>query len=651
MIATKPLFTPVTSSEFSNPVVSFDSRGELLSSYADIVWDFSSHIHNRNVCKSRALIDFNAPLQNKTKLTCSVNKRLLSGIKEFLYVRNNVPHPRSGKVLAPQTLIAKFYAITTLINYLTLNDKDCLSKFSSEDVEPFISFVKGRNPKLAKNTLLKYLSVIEDLYHYRDKLNYGIKKHPWPNSSVIYLSNDRKKNGGRLEKQTPCIPDHLCSDLLQKSVSYLKENSKRIIFVYSKLKSELNKQHWQLLKEGKRSNALKSDRPDKHALYLASRTFSYRNLVKGTLEKYGFESKLDLNSSIVKARTCCYVVLALTTGMRNSELASLTNESLYKTTGWDDEEYLWLKGYTYKLEAEPKPAKWMVPEIAKIAINHLTEIGLIYNTNIIRSLPYLSDTERDHQNGLLHHLFIANDTTTNTFNGLSNSLWNMCLKQLAVQFNLTVKDSDNELKLPTGTVWPLTSHHFRRTFACLAARSALGDLRYLREHFKHWSLDMTLHYANDQNQDDSLFDEILTERNELQASIVSDWITTDKPVSGGRGETIATFRQRGQLQTADNLKGLVKQISNSVFVRGTGHSWCLASGDGCGGEGLYDAIQCVDCDNSVIDKSHLSTWQGIKQQNQELLALEDSGIATKQRAKLYINQADKIINKMSEIQE
>jgi len=158
---------------------------------------------------------------------------------------------------------------------------------------------------------------------------------------------------------------------------------------------------------------------------------------------------------------------------------------------------------------------------------------------------------------------------------------------------------------------------------------------------------MTLHYANNSDFDDSLFDDVLTERNELQRLLVTDWISTDTPLLGGRGKGIATFRQRGMLKTAKDLPNFISQISDSVHIRGTGHSWCLASGDGCGGEGLYDAIQCVDCNNAVIDKAHLPTWKGLQQQQTELLKLPDSGEVIKQRAMKYINQAKKIIKCVS----
>lgn len=638
----KPDFNPVTQG-VSNPVITLGSDGAPISYFHDNVWNFTSYISNKNVSKSRAIIDFNVKLANGSSLTEEANKTLLKGMKEFLYVRNNIPHPRSGKVLSPQTLIGKFFSLITLTNYLTSIGKNCFSEFTSNNVEPFIEFVKVRNTMLASNTLNKYLSVIEDLYHYREHLNIGLSEHPWPEHSANYLSGDIKKGGLRFEKQTPCIPDDICASLFQQAIEYLQTNSERITKALTLTEAELNKRYWKALKAGANTNALKNDRKDRKALYLASRTYGYKKYRDKTLAKYGFTNIRELTKSVVTARVCCYVVLALTTGMRNSELASLTSDSFYKSTGWDDEEYYWLKGYTYKLEDEPKPAKWMVPDVVELAINHLTKVGLVYNTDIIRAHNHISSKEAAHQDELLHHLFISFDTKTNLYNGISNSHWNASLRKLAEEFNLVVKTSDNDLNLPIGTTWPLASHQFRRTFACLAARSALGDIRYLREHYKHWSLDMTLHYAKNNEVDDTLFDEVLTERNELQTALVSDWITTDTPLTGGRGEAIATFRQRGQLKTSTNLKTLVSQISDSVFIRGTGHSWCLASGDGCGGEGLYDAIQCTDCDNAVIDKTHLPVWSGLKQQHEELLQLDDSGVSTKERALKLINKSKSVL--------
>ena len=647
MIAIKPEYLPIKSTMFDDPIVTLNVNGGVCSKFSDVIWNFRYYIHNKNVSNSRALINFNVKLSDGSNLLDEKNSSLLLSAKQYLYTRLNILNPRSGKVLGPQSLIGHFYSITTFINYLISQNKYSFSSFNQDDSDKFQAYIFERNPKLGTNTNAKYLGVILDLYHFRDALIDGLEKHPWPDSSVVHLSNDRKNNGRRNLRQTPCIPDVLCSQLFSKSIQFLEDNSNRIIKAFTLLEKLAIKNAYKELTKERKSNDIKTVRPDKLALHHARKSYEYKKYNKEILTRYGFSTKSELTKFIIKARTCCYVIISLTTGMRNSEIASLTNSSFIKSEGWDGEEYFWLEGFTYKLEDEPKEAKWMVPEIVRIAINHLISVNSPLNNQINFSLPYLDDIEKQTQNDLMLHIFMSNDYKTNSFNGISNSHWNSSLKVLSNDFDLRVTDNNNDLKLPSGSIWPLATHHFRRTFACLAARSSLGDLRYLREHYKHWSLDMTLYYANTDVFDDSLFDEVLTERNDLQSALVSDWIVKDAPLAGGRGEAIATFRQRGMLKKSKDMPALVKQISDSVFVRGTGHSWCLASGDGCGGEGLYDALLCPDCDNSVIDKSHLPVWKGLKEQHEILLNMPDSGVGTKERAREYIKKSEELIDKLS----
>lgn len=647
MIAIKPEYIPIKSIMFDDPVVTLNFNGKVCSRFSDALWNFRHYIHNKNVANSRAIINFDVKLSDGSNLLDNKNSTLLLSAKQYLYARFNILNPKSGKVLGPQSLIGHFYCIITFINYLISKKKYKFSLFKQDDTSRFQGYIFERNPKLGTNTHAKYLCTILDLYHFRDVLPDGLAEHPWPDSSVVHLSNDRKNKGGRNLRQTPCIPDYLCSKLFSKSVDFLEDNSNRIIKAFSLLEKLALKDAYKEIKKERKTNDIKTTRPDKIALNHSRRSRGYIKYKNKILKRYKFSSKLELTKYIHKARSCCYVIIALTTGMRNSEIASLMNSSFIKSEGWDDEEYYWLEGYTYKLEEEPKEAKWMVPEIVKIAMHHLTSVNSPINNVIRFSLPYLSDIDQEKQSDLMMHIFIGNDNKTNLFNGISNDHWNKSLKSLSIDFDLRITDNNNDLKLHAGSIWPLTTHHFRRTFACLAARSSLGDLRYLREHYKHWSLDMTLYYANTDVFDDSLFDEVLTERNDLQSALVSDWIVKDAPLAGGRGEAIATFRQRGMLKKSKNMPGLVKQISDSVFVRGTGHSWCLASGDGCGGEGLYDELLCPDCDSSVIDKTHLPVWKGLKEQHEILLNMPDSGVGTKERSREYIKKSDELIDRLT----
>ncbi|MDP1775194.1 MAG: hypothetical protein Q8K94_01115, partial [Moraxellaceae bacterium] len=73
-------------------------------------------------------------------------------------------------------------------------------------------------------------------------------------------------------------------------------------------------------------------------------------------------------------------------------------------------------------------------------------------------------------------------------------------------------------------------------FANYAAHSKFGDLRYLREHFAHWSMDMTLGYAMDQewgqHLDIELFEDIQFELEDIKSGVVSGWLGKS-PLGGG----------------------------------------------------------------------------------------------------------------------
>ena len=69
----------------------------------------------------------------------------------------------------------------------------------------------------------------------------------------------------------------------------------------------------------------------------------------------------------------------------------------------------------------------------------------------------------------------------NKIDVLSSTAINYRLQKLADSLGLDIK---------------LASHRFRRTFASYVVHHKLGDLRYLRDHFKHWSLEMTVLYLS-----------------------------------------------------------------------------------------------------------------------------------------------------------
>ena len=104
---------------------------------------------------------------------------------------------------------------------------------------------------------------------------------------------------------------------------------------------------------------------------------------------------------------------------------------------------------------------------------------------------------------------------------LTDSAWNIALTSFARGIGLN---------------WVLSTHQFRRKFANYAARSRFGDLRYLREHFKHWSQDMTNDaYALNESQEIELYGEILEELAAIKQGVADQWLSPAEPLAGGYG--------------------------------------------------------------------------------------------------------------------
>jgi hypothetical protein len=351
--------------------------------------------------------------------------------------------------------------------------------------------------------------------------------------------------------------------------------------------------------------------------------------------------------------------------MRDSELASLEVGCLVKRKGFDGETFFWLQGTTYKLEHEPKPAEWMVPEVVGKAVAVATRLGeperargderikVLKRTAMDRNLDEQSRAkiqmklERVRRNR--NALMAIYSSEYGSISVVGNQTARNGLRAFSKMANLIVEqqDMDGVVKrdrIRPGELWPLTPHEFRRTFAVYVARHVLGDIRYLREHFKHWSLDMTLYYArHDSGADRALINDIMTERDELQSLIIHSWMHPHSSLSGVGGHRIAAFRSRGEVKTVRDMRDFCHKLGESVFIRGTGHSWCMASGNGCGGQGLYDAVRCTSCSEGVIDSTHIDIWKGIRQQQIDVLQCPDLGTPSRERSLEHLRKAERVL--------
>ena len=218
----------------------------------------------------------------------------------------------------------------------------------------------------------------------------------------------------------------------------------------------------------------------------------------------------------------------------------------------------------------------------------------------------------------------------------------MCksLKEFCAHHGINDKD---------GKRYPLHSHQFRRTYARFIARSELGDLLTLRDHFGHWSLDMTVYYADggadEYEADTELLELVAKEKMGRQTEIMGSYLDSDAPLANG-SHWLKSWRS--SVRTAVNKESLIVEYAGSLVLTGTGHSWCVGSERGtcCGGLCVFEPQMCVDCNHGLIGPEHRPVWEGIRDQQLEALALDDMGPGGQARAQMIIAEAEKVLRRL-----
>jgi integrase len=635
-----------------------DGKPIPLSVYQSNLWDFSPYVLNKNT--SSTYVNFDYQLSDEVSITDDAESSLRIAAKSFIYTRWLAKSPRSTKHIKAATLISCWMNLKSLLRWMYAQSITGFDELTPARCAEYASYVSA-DESVKQRQKVAQLEILELIYAFRGHLPKPMNEHPWPEDTAFTLTGARRTDG-MYDVRTEIIPKRLYADLGRKSIEFIEHESERILNIWNTFHSfylneiELAGYHAKArMKAGAKAS------------YQTLETVSYDiargralSKIQPLLDLNGLRFLTDLDDEVRLLRTCCYTVVAMFSGMRDSEIVSLRDNCFERSFDMDGEEYCWVHGLTYKLEEQPKPAKWMVPPVVEKAVNVAAELRRSLLPYIGKRRFYLSEVAKDE--GLKSK--IINDATlleSSLFLGwkalgtrpefLQNVQTNTMLKKVAERFELVVSSNDLDEVIDRAAItpeklWPLATHQFRRTFAVFVARNVLGDVRYLRHHFKHWSMDMTLHYAKDPLFDDSLFESVLSKRDELQVSIISGWLAPHQNLSGGRADHIVRFRGRSEVKTAKDPKALVKAVGEGIFIRGTGHSWCLATTKGCGGEGLYDAIRCAGCGEGVIDQGHLIIWRRIREQQAEVLSWPDLGDPAWERATTHLREAERVLGEL-----
>ena len=579
--------------------VKVDTEWVILSQFGDNLWKFIPSTSNNSTEAQK--IDF-------LKLPVSFR----NGCKAIFY--RYIRRGYGGGVRPKTSTVIKQFAYTLPfirhLHQLKINSfKEITPLVCSTYVQTCKNFLQKnkKNKPLSSTALMHRFLAVEMLYELSQFSEDPMPTHPWIDTSAIHIAGlTGIGRGTRTTNKTPLIPDEIFSILFQKA--------------------------WDCVKAGDEVLDLR-DQLDLIGKENSKKSISQISRIKNKyLKTQGRNDGLEaFNDTLRELSTASYIVVASLSGCRNHELAFIQSNACYSTKDDKGGIYWWFRSQSIKTDSGY--TVWMIPEAAVEALRIMDRWAVPYQKMIAEEIETRRtenplDLEITHAQSHLKAVFLGVQEGRNfRVRTLTALAWKSRFKVFMKRHNIN---------------WELNSHQFRRKFANYVARSKFGDLRYLREHFKHWSMDMTLGYALNEYQEMTLFLEIEEELALLKTNVVQDWLNPNKPLSGGYGKNIASWRGNEAITIFKNHQQMVKSISESTAIRSNGHAWCTADDNLCVGNDI-DVGRCGGCDNAVITTTHAPIYQGLYDHLKEVLLCNDIGTGGMARVTRDIARCRKVL--------
>lgn len=588
----KALEDAIKINDYSNIVVTYYNAGEVyrpLSWFPDTTWRLPDHWFTKATSSSRKIINF---ISVHEKFVLIFKIAILNLLIQF----EENPVVRSGHS------ITSFYW-----NCLPFLEFIAPSVDSLRNVSPFLMTNYGnqvkdksgrKTEKIGADATYAYLRAVETL-HRATITTYDPLPQPWPDTSSSYLSGRDEAIASGVVR-TLRIPDEVLSPLFQAAVATM-----RGIAPVMAMRKEL---------EGLSKN-------------LSRRQYVRARNKSAELHKVDL-TKSTLANMLNEALIACAIVVLTTTGIRGDELLTL-ERGCCTFQKIDGVRLACITGLCNGL-----PKTWVATAITHEALAIAEKLTLPLSLIIANNKPNATNdsdpTSTPVQRALDHYSSIF---LTNPLEGIPTT---MSVKDLALRLKKFVRN--------LGIAWNLTSHQFRPTFAHYVAHSLYGDLRYLREHYSHWSLDMTVEYAGQSDSDGELLEDIYISLSDIKHKIVAHFFDEETPISGGLADSVRAFRQ--ELKVYKDQKEMVRSVADSVNIRATTVGWCTNDKGNCIGGHGPEKTRCASgngCESFITDDTKILVWQGILSQQMELLKIKDLGQAGIDRANRDMRRAKHVL--------
>jgi integrase len=556
------------------------------SIFEDNVWVMDDP--NPAVGRGNSVINWHRQDHKGTSLADAGNEAILDTCKEYLYLRQIGAEPL--RRLKPSSLTAESTYLLQIADWMRAHGLTRFSQIGQHEIDALRSALRSRrgcwnqqagrfvgSRPLKGHTIEAILNALRSMVMVRHALDDAPAWHP---------GFDDRKAGTPEYKEIPALPDALAQRVYAEALRWVTEIS--VVLLPAKL-AIVNG----IAQRERRSGRL-------YAKLSASSRKEWKSPLvagcRGTVNVAGRELSLDMAPARVVSRlihmleTACYIVVAGFTGMRISELSSLTVDCLEVHRSATGAARLCLASNLYKTASEAwQPMRWVagydVPDNpVRLAVELMSRIA---------------QYERE-QSGLAS-LFVANQfglsqkTATSVTCSAMNVRMNQWLSFVGIE-----------------TSWQLSNHQLRKTFARFTARNHRMALLALKRHFKHVSLAMTSSYAGT----DSDLLQLVSDERAIEAREALEDLLGSEFLGGKMGLEIVKHNQQFRGVAGTDARGRYVDLflqNTDVPLLSTDIGFCFAFPDtaACKLDGSRQGTTgvCGDCSNLIVMKRHVPEWK------------------------------------------
>lgn len=583
---------------FSRANIAISSK----SKYADLAWNLSEFEKNPNVKPSASVLRFDFAIDGGGNFSESQYDVLRETFKELIYSMASSP---KGKLPSTATLKARYTDTRFFMKWLISKNIYGLPFLKPADTNEYI--LQVRNEDVHPMTKIGRVDVLKYLWQHRKNISEQIGFDPLmgksPQTLVDVTWQDKQDN--RYE----FIPDDLAQKLIRSCVKFIRERGVEVaVAVQARDAANLDQ-----IKYGKSK---------------ANRNRSKREALKAT----GL-TNADVTTLSRQLLACCYTIINFFTGLRASEMLSLSPNRIIKEDG-----ITWVLGRQHKIEQ--KQRRWMAPAVVFEAHHLAKSLTQIMREAIDYEIEKTMDpADEGSLQALKNELFLT--WSSRRQHGYKFA-YAPQVANIKGSIHPWMKEIVNIFGIvdESGSPWGLHPHQFRKSFVRFMCSNAM-NIRYLQEHMGHKSLDMTAWYDSD---DVELTDEIIEQLREFKYGKLDAIFRNNQKVTGAGADKILSERRDYFVGIASikSKDAFIRDLADDMSLRSTGHSWCMgdSSNGNCTGVigCMTDISMTQKCPSALITEEHLPAWEAIKARNEKLLLSDDIGLYQKEAIKRVIHE-------------